>query len=177
MSKSAPPGWPPGCHCCKSAGSNSSHARRAILFCPPIPVSSSKTPTGAGRNAIWPATPLTSASRCSACPSTTPCARSPAHKTTADVAGLRRQSGQNPGQKSKNLFYDASVENHRKTISYDASAVKNLEAHQKYKNVHSCHNLTIRAWLFGCKLRRQRGRTPKNLTTPNRPFLRRQLSS
>jgi hypothetical protein len=81
------------------------------------------------------------------------------------------------GEKSKNLFYDASVENHRETISYDASAVKNLEAHQKYKNDQRRHTLTIRVWLFGYKLRRQRGQTPKNLTTPNRPFLRRQLSS
>lgn len=93
--------WPPCSLCCTSAGSKSSNARRAILLCPPIPVSSSRTPIGAGRNEIWPAMPLTSAFRCSACPSTTPCARSPAHKTTAGVVTLPWQSGQNPGKSRK----------------------------------------------------------------------------
>ncbi len=89
--KSAPPGSRRWCRCSSNADSNSSPARRAILFCPPIPASSSKTVTGAGSNVIWPGTPLTSMSRCSACPSTMPCARSPAHKTTAGGIRLRRQ--------------------------------------------------------------------------------------
>ena len=108
--KSAPPGWPRWCHSCNSADSNSSYARRTTLPCPPIPVSSSKTATGAGRSAIWPATPLTSTSRSSACPSTTPCARSPAPKTSTGVVAVRRQCGQNPGAKSNPRLYDASVE-------------------------------------------------------------------
>ena len=55
-------------------------------------------------SATSPATPLTSAFKSSACPSTTPCARSPAHKTTAGVVALRRQSGQNPGKSQKTGF-------------------------------------------------------------------------
>jgi hypothetical protein len=51
VSKSAPPGWHRWCRCCKNTDSNSFRVRRAILFCPPIPASSSKTATGAGRSA------------------------------------------------------------------------------------------------------------------------------
>jgi hypothetical protein len=39
------------------------------------------------------------------------------------------------------------------------------------------HNLTIRAWLFEQELRLQCGQNPKNLTSPNQPFLRRQKNS
>ncbi len=78
--KSVPHGWPRWRHCSKSADSSSSYARRTILVCPPIPVSSSKTATGAGRSATSPAMPLTSTSKSSACPSTTPCAASPEYK-------------------------------------------------------------------------------------------------
>jgi len=60
----------------KNTASNLSPGRRATSFCPPIQGSSSKPAIGAGPNATWLATPLTSTSRCSASPFTTPCTRS-----------------------------------------------------------------------------------------------------
>src|ERR1035438_10046153 len=111
----------------------------------------------------YAAMPLTSASKSSACPSTTPCARSPAHKTAAGVVTLRRQSGQYPGKSRKTDFTMAVWKSTGKTVSYYASAVKNLEAHQEYKNDRPCHTCTTRAWLFGYKIRRQHGQTPKTL--------------
>ena len=48
------------------------------------------------------------------------------------------------GEKSKNLFDDGSVENHRINDLYDASAVRNLEIPVKSKNDQRRHTLTIR---------------------------------
>ncbi len=57
--KSVPPASHRCCRCSSHAASKSSRARPAIIFCPPIPVPSSKTVTGAGRSVIWPVMPLT----------------------------------------------------------------------------------------------------------------------
>lgn len=116
----------------------------------------------AGRSATWPATPLTSSSRSSASPSTTPCDRSSAPKPKT-AAGI--------------VTCGCSV---RHTRSYDASANrladsrshtrpvrchcgKNLSHQQLPQNSQSRRRATTPAWQSGCKTRRQSGRFGKPL--------------
>ena len=89
------------------------------------PVSSSRTATGAGRSETWPAMPLTSMSKFLVWPSTTPCARSLAPKTTAGVITLRRQFGQKPGQRQNPGLTMPVRRTTRAAITYDANAVRN----------------------------------------------------
>ena len=87
---------------------------------------------------------------------------------------------------AKSARYDASVEIGRKAFRTtcpgvalakpDGSAVQAPPAPGKSENDRPCRSLTIRAWLFGHKLRCQSGQTPKNLTTPVRPKVRWQLN-
>ncbi len=66
----------------------------------------------------------------------------------------------------------------RVAIAYDVSAVTHPQRpEQKPKHHPSDRNVTMRAWLFGHKIRRQLSQMPHNLAIPNRPFLRRQKSS
>jgi hypothetical protein len=73
--------------------------------------------------------------------------------------------------------YDGSLEIQPKVVAYDASVVKNPGTLEKSKMHQPRHNLTIRARLFGHKLRSECGQTPKNLTLPVRPFLRSEKSA
>jgi len=102
--------------------------------CPPTPVSSSKTATGAGPNAIWPAMPLTSTSRSSACPSTTPCATSPAYNPTTGGRSLTTPVRPKAGATAIIGPYDDTVEIQPEAAAYDASAVKNPPLASKSEN-------------------------------------------
>ena len=68
--------------------------------------------------------------------------------------------------------------NAKATISYDASVVNKSPPGPEHPPMNRRrHNRTTAAWLFGDKLRRERGQTPKTPTAPVRPFLRCQKSS
>jgi hypothetical protein len=55
----------------------------------------------------------------------------------------------------------------RVAITYDVSAVTHPQRpEQKPKHHPSARNVTMRAWLFGHKIRRQLGRQPRIPTTP-----------
>ena len=78
---------------------------------------SSKTPIGVGQSAIWRAMPSTSVPRSSACPSTTPCAKSLGPKPeehTAPIAGVvvaRCQFGTLTAKRGRLPPYNGSAEN------------------------------------------------------------------
>lgn len=73
--------------------------------------------------------------------------------------------------------YVGSVEIQPEGVDYDTSAVKILQPPDNPKMNQPGHSLTMRAWLFGRKIRCQFGQTPKNLAMPVRPFLRPEKSA
>lgn len=169
------------------ADSNSTNARQETSFCPTIPVSSARTPIGAGPNATWPVTPSTSTSRFLASHSTTPCARSPVPKTTAGVARLRRQRGAKSRRQPQHWRYDGSLESRpaarrlrpvRRSLGERARqrGAKSSRSF-KTKNDSQRQDRTTRTRLFGHKLRHQCSQTSKKPTTSNQPKVRCQKSS
>jgi hypothetical protein len=69
---------------------------------------------------------LTSMSRCSACPSMTPCAKSPAHNNpTAGVITLRCQFGQKPVQRQNPGLTMPVCQDPGAAVTYDANVVRN----------------------------------------------------
>src|SRR5208282_1854153 len=114
---------------------------------------------GAGPNAIWPATPSTSVPRSSACPSTTPCAKSrepKPEKHTAPIAGIVAVRCQYGTLTAKRIGLQP----------YDGNAESTLGLLAKSKPDQPHHSATIRARQFGTKLRRQFGTNPQTATAP-----------